>query len=203
VSWSLVDYDGVGKASFYAVTRVYAPVLASFKQLDDGAVELWITNDTLQSVSGDAVLELIRFAGGMDWNETVAFEVAANSSVAVWKGRVPAMTADRALCVRSDKATFAENRHFFGAIKDLQLVPAAKPGVSFAQVDANTIDVHLSAEAYLLFVSLECERAGPRFSDNYFDLRPGDARTIRVSDAQRAISSEDLTIRCWNQRLIH
>jgi beta-mannosidase len=31
VSWSLVDYDGAGKASLYATTRAYAPVLASFK----------------------------------------------------------------------------------------------------------------------------------------------------------------------------
>ena len=36
ISWSLVDYYGFGKASYFYVKRAYAPVMASFKALDDG-----------------------------------------------------------------------------------------------------------------------------------------------------------------------
>lgn len=37
VSWSLVDYDGVAKASWYATRRAFAPVLASFRRDGDTA----------------------------------------------------------------------------------------------------------------------------------------------------------------------
>ena len=46
LSWSVLDYYGFGKAGYYYLRRVFAPVLASFKPDPDGGLELWLTNDT-------------------------------------------------------------------------------------------------------------------------------------------------------------
>ena len=48
LSWSVIDYYGFGKAGYFYAQRVFAPVLASFKEEADGGVSLWITNDTAQ-----------------------------------------------------------------------------------------------------------------------------------------------------------
>jgi beta-mannosidase len=58
LSWSVLDYYGFAKAGYYYVRRAYAPILASFKQLVDGAVELWITNDTLAEVAENVTVRL-------------------------------------------------------------------------------------------------------------------------------------------------
>ena len=91
ISWSLVDYYGFGKASYFYVKRAYAPVMASFKALDDGGVELWITNDTMKSMDVEAVIELLNFSGQTIWSQTIAVHAPPTHSGAVWR-----MTADKA-----------------------------------------------------------------------------------------------------------
>lgn len=200
VSWSLVDYDGVGKAGYYAVKRVYAPVMASFKRLDGDAVELWITNDTLQPISGVANIELLRFAGGAEWQHSQPYTVAANGSVAVWRGTAPVQSTDSLLCVHSVDGAFADNRVLLAPVKDLALVAGAAPRARIEQAGPQELRVHLDSEHYLLAVQLESERPGLRYSDNHFDLRPGAGRTITVRSGDGALSPGDVQLRCWNQQ---
>src|SRR5256886_6119588 len=62
LSWSIVDYYGFGKAGYYYTRRAYAPVLASFKERNDGGVELWICNDTLNEVTETLTIRSVTFA---------------------------------------------------------------------------------------------------------------------------------------------
>ncbi len=200
VSWSLLDYDGVGKAALYTTTRAYAPVLASFKPLPNGVVELWITNDTLQPVSGEAIVELINLAGGIDSSSNIFFDVPANASVSVWRACAPASSREQLLCVRSVDHRFPPNRHLLAPVKDLALRAGARAQVTITQQVECEVEVHLEADAYLLFVQLTSEQLGVRFSDNYFDLRAGESRTVIVRSAT-ALSPGSVAVRCWNQRL--
>jgi beta-mannosidase len=200
VSWSLADYDGGGKASLYAVARAYAPVLASFKPLDEGAVELWITNDTLRPLEGAATVELLRLGGGAQWSEALRYAVPANSSRPVWRGRAPALAADRVLQVRAADRAFADNRLLLAPVKDLQLARGARPQCEIATLGPGELELRLRAEAWLLGVAIEAPQAGTRFSDNYFDLRPGESRVVRVCNTQRPLAAGELRVRCWNER---
>jgi beta-mannosidase len=201
LSWSLIDYYGFGKAGYFYTRRVYAAVLASFKPRADGGVELWITNDTRAPLADTVHVQLGTFDGQVIWAEQRAVAVPANSSQAVccWEAGAILARPDAYLAVRSGDACFPANRHFFAPIKDLQLVPEAKPRVTIAARGANALDVELSADAWLLMVSIGSPQAGVRYSDNYFDLRPGERRVVRVAHAQQPIAAGDLTIRCWNQ----
>ena len=198
ISWSLIDYDGVAKASHYAVTRAFAPVMASFKPLGGGRYELWVTNDTLAPVRGEAVVALARLAGGADWSERFAFETPANGSVLVWRG--DAWDAvDRVLTVRSAEGLFAANRHLLAPIARLLLDPDAAPVATFTQAAPGDLRVELSATAYLTFVRLTSERADLRFSDNYFDLCAGETRVVTVR-ALAGVSEADVRVEAWNGR---
>src|SRR5262249_6696951 len=89
LSWSVVDYYGFGKAGYYYAKRAYASVLASFKPLDDGGLELWLTNDKLSDVAETVTVRLGTFSGAVVWEEKFPVQIAANSS-----GVVHRWTAD-------------------------------------------------------------------------------------------------------------
>jgi beta-mannosidase len=196
LSWSIVDYYGFGKAGYYYVRRAYAPVLASFKELDDGAVELWLTNDALQEVDESIALQLGTFAGGMVWEEQLQVRVPGISSQAVWRGGAQQVMAqpDHYLAVRSPSGRFPANRHFFAAVKDLQR-SAVEPEVAIASRGEHELRVHLQAPAYVFYLHLIVPHEGTCFSDNYFDLLAGESRTVVVTNHQIPLTPDMVSIR--------
>ena len=199
VSWSLVDYDGVAKASYHAVARAFAPVLVSFKPLDDGLVELWITNDTLKPLAGEAVVELTHLDGRLAWRQDAPFQVAANASVPIWRGSAP-VANDAVLSVRSPEGLFAPNRHHLAQIAQLALKPGARPAVTATRISAAEWRIDLAADEYLAFVHLTSDRPDIRFDDNYFDMANGERRSV-AARATVAFGVGDFAVRCWNDRL--
>lgn len=201
VSWSLLDFYGFAKAGYHYVRRVYAPMLASFKPLDDGSVELWITNDRAGPVSGEltvALLDMREGEGGATlWSETVHYAVPDNGSQPVWSGAAERIGADpsRVLIVRAKDEAFPANRLFFAAIKDLVRDKAAQPQAEFRQVSPNEVEVTLIAPAYLYFVQMLLSSETAIVSDNYFDMAAGERRTIRIVDPARPLRAEDIVIR--------
>ena len=195
LSWSVIDYYGFGKAGYFYARRVYAPVLASFKPLDDGGVELWITNDTLETISDTVSVTLRSFGGETFWQEAHPLSVEPNSSAAVLRWGADAIAAgpDRYLSVRAENDSFAPNRHFFAAIKDLQRDPVT-PHMAITQIDAQTLRVDLRAAAYAYFVHLVVPHEATRFSDNYFDLEPGERRTITITNSAVPLSPDGVTV---------
>jgi len=196
LSWSIVDYYGFGKAGYFATRRVYAPVLASFDAGPDGGVELWVTNDSRDAVGGEAAVALKAFGGEVIWEQAVPLEVAAGTSVAVarWSAEEAAGGPDRYLSVRSTGDAFAANRHFFVAIKDLEReVPQVESAI--VAVDAHTLEVTLTAPAFACFVHLIVPHEAARFDDNYFDLEPGERRTITVTNDEVELTPDMVTVR--------
>jgi beta-mannosidase len=129
ISWSLVDYYGFAKASYFYVRRAYAPVMASFKAMDDGAVELRIVNDTMNSIDTELEIALKAFAGGTVWSDSIAASVGANQVGMVWRAEGKRLAGDRrhVLTVRARDNIFPANRDFLAPIKDLERPAPAAP----------------------------------------------------------------------------
>ena len=198
VSWSLIDYDGVAKAAYHSVRRAFAPVLASFRELPDGRVELWISNDGLSPVSGPVVVALEALDGARDWEISLSADVAPNTHAVIWTGKAPEGD-DRVLRVWSPTGQFEPNRLLSSSIARLALTPGARPGVEIKRLGPKALRVDLSAATWLAFVHLVSDRPDLRFSDNHFDMAAGERRTIHVA-ADIAVGPDDLTVRCWNAR---
>lgn len=197
VSWSLIDRDGVEKASFHAVRRAFAPVLASFKAVGDH-VELWITNDTRQAVVGEVVVTLETLSGGIRGQWTARMDAPAEGCHVLWRGDLP-KGDDLVLHARSTDGAFDRARWLSAPIRDLKL-PAARPETRISRLGPTRLKVELQAEAYLAFVHLTSRRADLRFSDNHFDMVAGETRTILI-EAGSPLGPDDVTVRCWNNRL--
>jgi beta-mannosidase len=195
LSWSVLDYYGFAKAGYYYVKRAYAPVLASFKQLEDGDVELWITNDALTEIQETVTVRLRTFAGDTVWEESLHALVAPGSSQPIrrWGKRESGGSPDRYLSVRSANGTFRSNRHFFAAIKDLSRTPV-QPEVEITSAGDHELRVHLRSREYAYFVTLSVPDEVTRFSDNYFDLEPGESRMVVVTNTRRILAPDMLKV---------
>jgi beta-mannosidase len=196
LSWSVLDYNGFGKAGYYYARRAYSSILASFRALPDGSTELWLTNDTLSRVEDDLVVRLGTFEGEKIWEENLRARAPANSSlpVARWDADRASGAPDRYLSVGSDRGRFPPNRHFFAAIKDLSRA-TVEPSVDIIQTTEHELRVHLEAPAYAYFVHLEVPDEATRFSDNYLDLEPGQQRTISVTNPKKSLRPEVVEVR--------
>ncbi len=194
ISWSIIDYDGVGKAGYYFVKRAYAPVIGSFKALGDGSVELWITNDTLAPIAISCDVKLLSLSGGTIWKEKIDEIVGANESVCVWSASAVRLdvAVDRVLTVRGEE--FPENRHYFAAIKDIPFKDAV-PQMRVTQIDAHTIRASVTSDEYLYGVRLEAAHPATHYSDNCFDLIAGETRVITVCNPDVGLSPSDLSVR--------
>ena len=195
LSWSIVDYYGFGKAGYFYTKRVYAPVLASFKEQNDGSVELWISNDTLDDVTDTLTIRSGSFAGGTVWEERCQIQVAANSSEIVWRGEAGKIEGgpDKYLSVHSATDLCPANRHFFHPIKDLRRRPA-QPAVMITQQSEHELHVHLHATGYTFFLHLSVPDEHTQFSDNYFDLEAGESRDIIVTNGSITLKPEMVAV---------
>jgi len=198
LSWSVVDYYRFAKAGFYAVRRAYAPVLASFKERSDDAIELWVTNDTLSVVQDDIQLRLGDFEGRGLWQETRPVCVPANVSQCVWV--LPDDLLERSpsnyLAVRSTGGQFSANRHFFAAIQH-QVRPVAQVTLRIVCASEHELQVELTTDVFARYVQLVTAHERTWFSDNHLDLEPGEVRQITVKNSEVILSSDMLNLR-WS-----
>ncbi|MFN2201822.1 MAG: glycoside hydrolase family 2 protein, partial [Caldilineaceae bacterium] len=193
LSWSVIDYYGFGKAGYYYARRVYEPVLASFQELEDGALALWVTNDTLEAVADTLVLRLVTFEGAVLYREEITVSIPANSSIEVWRGRLEAGN-DRFVAVRGGH--IHPNRHFFAEIKDLAL-GLVKIAAAVHQDDVHTLAVSLRTDAFAYFVHLSTGYETTEYEDNFFDLEPGVERVVVVRDAARELAPQALAVSAY------
>jgi len=195
VSWSIMDYYGFKKASYFYVKRAYAPALASFKSLPEGGFELWVTNDARQEMNDTVVVRLGSFAGQIAWEETkeICIPPLVSQAIMRWDASQIAGRPDEYLFITSTNEVFPPNRYFFVAIKDLRREPVA-PEVRIRALHDHALQVEITARSYTYFFHLLHEDGATQFSDNYIDLDSGSSRTILVTNPKRPLRPEALQI---------
>lgn len=197
-TWSLIDFDGRPKPSYYAVRRAFAPALATVNPLRGGAYEVWLSNDSADPIDDVLAVSLVRFDGELLHCKEIPVRAAPNSSAqllhrAGW-GRV---LQPRSCYVRLDSrlGSFPANAQLFADLRSLDL-PTAAVSVMRQQVDAHTVRLLLRADAFVPMIAVEHPDSDPSFDDNYFPLHPAETRTVTVHDQLQEIQAPDLTVRC-------
>jgi beta-mannosidase len=185
------------KAGYFYLRRVFSPILASFRSGEDGGVELWVTNDTLQALDDNLTVRLASFSGAVTWQEAVPVSLPPQQSrrVAAWDADRLRPGPDRHLAVRSAEGRFPANRHFFAAIKDLDR-PTAAPAMTVSQESSHQLTVELRGTdaVYCLLVHLLVPHEATRYSGNYVDLGPGEVRVLHVTNSDVELAPEMVTL---------
>lgn len=185
-SWSTRDYYGRWKAAHYMVRPAMADILVSPIQTDDSLLHVFIVNDRLAPVSGQLTVEVYTSAERR-LTLTRRVKVGANSSADVWQSPTAQLLAQAGVSpeqaiihaeFQPDKAGSRaySNNYILVYPKDLEQQPAH---LSIA-VNGNSVTVSTDRYARGIYLSLDGDDSH-HFSDNFFDLLPGQQRTITLT----------------------
>jgi beta-mannosidase len=212
-SWSGIDYFGNWKALHYHARRFFAPVLVSIAE-EHGAIRAYVVSDRREETAIRLLVRLVDFDGRELWRRESHERVPANSSAAyltVGEAELFAgpMASERATepaagSVRRDRIVLVaeafdglhrlgRSLHYFARAKDLAL---DDPGLELEVIpgdDRHTV-VQVRARKLARSVRVSANSAEGTFSDNYFDLLPGESVTLDWT-GPRAKSYEVISVR--------
>lgn len=205
ISWSVLDYYLVLKASYFAVRRAYSPVLCSLFERE-GKLEVWVVNDLLEPVSGEFTVRLSDFEGRFSLEESLFVEVPQNSSIKVAEFDLEmAGLKDRGRqfsIVKGKVGGFeVRNIWLFSEHKDLAL-PRANVKMESREIplpDGRRVyEVTVKTDRFARFVQILHPPYESEASDNYFDLAPFESRTVYIL-SERPLKPGELSVRWINR----
>ncbi len=191
VSWSSRDYYGNEKALHYFVKKEYSTFLVS-PVVKDGKLMVYIVSDSLKDCRLALRISLRDFKGKSFLDTTQMIDIPSNSSNSfvelpldkLLAGKDPKQVVFTAQ-LTSGKKTLAQNNFYFSPVKDILL---QKPLITKSiQKTPEGYLITLSTDQLAKNVCLEASLKGT-FSDNFFDLLPGEARTISFSTSNKTSS---------------
>ncbi|MBO9730421.1 MAG: glycoside hydrolase family 2 protein [Chitinophaga sp.] len=192
-SWSGREYNGRWKALQYYVKEAFKPCIVS-SVIEKGQLCTYAVTDEFR---GTAQLKLTAtdLTGKVIWQEEVNdVPLSSNNSVrlhavdtaAVLKGK-NASTVIFYAQLRIDNKDIARNIFYFAPAKEMNLeTPHLEIVTSKIASDKNGVYIRLKTDKLVrnVYLSLDNAPAATHFEENYFDLLPGETRTIRLQTNQ-------------------
>lgn len=193
-SWSSIDYFGRWKALHYLSKRFFEPVLVSACE-EGTTVDLHVTNETdtpvegtlmwrlcdeSRTVTGTTILQTGKTvvtvpprtdikARHLDFSSILTNREALRSSVLLYELVLPSGTSS------SGSVLFVKAKHF----NWLRKVPTLD-----VRDAGSTFIIKVTSPVFARYIELETQGFDAIFSDNYFDLGPGDSTEIGVKKSE-------------------
>ena len=187
---ALVDYFGSAKMGYYFVRRAFSNLLVSLQDLDSGMVGVWLVNDELRDRAGKLVLRCQRLDGGTSWTRVLPANLPANSSRMVWDMRLPRPLMDdpcgcfaQAQLLIGGRAV-SENSYFPVECAQMNWPPtemSARVISARGPLNGFSAEIAIASRLYGRLVRVETPDVQTTLSDNFFDIPPGEERTVRIA----------------------
>jgi beta-mannosidase len=184
-SWSSIDYYGRWKAAQYMSRKAYDDILVSPIE-QDGKLAVYVVNDRQQSVRGTLTVSLMDMSGRVLRQEKKDATVAANVSASLWDMPVDQFLGQNDKSKVFVHAVFHADKDYDNNYELLLQKQMQYPDVHITTTVAPVkggMEVTLRADAFARAVCLSIEGIDNFFSDNYFDLIPGEKKTVMVTTA--------------------
>ncbi|WP_420871923.1 beta-mannosidase [Cohnella rhizosphaerae] len=204
ISWSMIDYYLFPKASYYYARRFFHPLLLSFKE-DEGRISVWMTNDSYEEYEDAITVGARNCFGHPVYEQTFEIRVAPNSSARIvafspeeveWRLGV-INKRSHFMFARSARDDVYDNHFFFAEQKELRFSPC-RLQVSYEERPEGML-VAIETDTFARFVKLECPIDHTMFSDNYFNLLPGERRTVLATNRKgAAFAPGDISVGALN-----
>ena len=185
VSWSSIDYYGNWKAMHYQAKRAFAPVFLNVFQEGDDLCFYTLSDELKDYENATLQWKLMDFNGKVLNKKTVKGEVPANASAVFHKEAYSDWATDptRTLLLVTLKdrqgKVLSEVIHYFSYPKDQEL-PETKVSYKVKTFDGKC-EVTLSAKQLARDIFVEIPIQGAKFTDNFFDLLPGQTKKIMIT----------------------
>ncbi len=181
-SWSSIDYFGRWKALHYYARRFYADLLVSPCE-EEGKLRVYAVSDRTRRTQARLTVQLMDFAGQVLRTASAKVAVQPQTSHVAWEMPVPELLKGcdaRGVFVHCALAERGKevvaNLYFFAPPKEL-LLPRPHLVVNCNEADDGFV-IAVSSDVLARHVCLSTEKVEGFFSDNYFDLLPG--QTVKV-----------------------
>ena len=190
-SWSGIDYYGNWKALHYFAKKAFSEVLVS-PDLDTlGNVKIHVVSDRLEPKEAELSWKLMDFEGKIISHLEKKISIPANSAKMVLE--IPAselitdsLRANHLLYVavkNMEEKILSENILYFDKVKNLDL---PDPGLSWSvKKERDYFDITITTERLAKNVFLQENGIEGFFTDNYFDMLPGQSITVTFTSESR------------------
>lgn len=193
IYWSAVDYYLEPKIPFYFLRRAYAPILVCFERTPD-RIAVWVVNDSPDPVAGQLRVRRLRFDGKSRGELTAEVGVKPGQAE-----RCLETTDFGPISLRNEflHASFADRDVTYLLIGERYLhLPQAQLFVHIVNGK-----IQISTDVFARQIALEMNGVtGAVFEDNFFDMAPGQTRSIAVLDSA---GGSRVNIRALNAKQVH
>lgn len=177
-TWSVIDYYLEPKAAYYAVKAACAPVAVCITRHKDGR-GVWVVNDTRCPVTGTLTVGRMDVNGGVVCTRDMSVTVPAETSVKICplEGEVAHNGFDFA---RFESEAGTSRSIWFP--EEWHEIEWPQPDLSWKVVAADgcRLTVEFTAKKYARFVRIGGLGERVHYSDNYFDLLPGEVKQVTI-----------------------
>jgi beta-mannosidase len=183
-SWSSTDYYQHWKALQYYVKKGFEPVLVS-PYLEGNFLKVGIVNDELRKINGQLNLRMVDFDGRVVWERSVLADIPENSSASYYDvnrfdflvgkdSRKQVLVAE----LVENGQVIASNLFYFRPVKEMNL-PVPQVEYDIAPSDEG-FQITIKTDKLAKHVFLTIGDQEGFFSDNYFDLLPGEKAEVSL-----------------------
>lgn len=185
-SWASRDYYGRWKALQYYARDAYKPVVV-LPYVEENQLKIYGVSDKTDTIAVRLRLQLRSFDGKIQKELTLPDTLlTADSSVLLFQQplkdflerRKPANSVLDCALLAPDSSVIAQRRYFLTTPKNLDL---SNPHLTFtATKGEQAYELHINCTSLARHVYLQCTADG-FFSDNFFDLMPGEEKTVQFT----------------------
>ncbi len=197
-TWSMTDYWGGRKAGWYGMAAGCRPVIAA-SDVADGKILWSVCNDMLEDVKVKVVVRVQPVSGKATFKKEVSIHVKENTSVVAMEldlDEIKSKLGDNAVLVCDisygnngyDRATWVPNMP-----QDVNYVRTNLEVSESRSDDSGEITIRTDNWARVVTLDADVD-----FEDNYFEMLPGETRTIKWKAGDKNFSGK-INVTCWNK----
>ena len=196
-SWSSMDYYYRWKAQQYYVKNAYKEIISSTISKGD-SLKTYVISDRLKDAQVTLQIKLMDFNGRTLKEVSRSIMVGANASEAIFsvlesefiKGQDSKSMVLQTKVIEGGKE-IASNTYYFQKPKDLNLT---KPAIEYTLTKSGaTYTVNFKTNTLARHVRIAVGEENIIFSDNYFDLMPGDPKSITFN-SKKALNKNSISV---------
>jgi Beta-galactosidase/beta-glucuronidase len=187
-SWASIDFQNNPKGLYYIVKKAFNPIIvvpSNFK--NDFMVN--VVSDSREAFKAKMEMKILDFSGKQLWSKSIPVNMTANTSTEFFKTTTKELVnkLDTTRIVFSVKLVqgnklLASNLCYFSSPKDLKL---QKPVITkLITVSDQGYSIMLTSDKLVKDLYLDTDEKG-LFSDNYFDLLPGEKVTVSFKTKEK------------------
>lgn len=202
-SWSTREHNGTWKAAHYHLKRLYAPDILIPETVND-TFNLYLQTDNTDGIRGELKIEVLDFKGrnlGSYWQPAATGYLVSNLVFrmplsALLRGNDKTAFFLKAQLFQDEKEK-AKTIHYFVSPKELKL---GTPDINNEIIDVpGGAEIKLFSLTLVKGVMLEFENVKGEFSENYFDLLPGEEKVVKFISEKSEMVEKKIKLKYYLQ----